>query len=172
MKYCNNILDTIGNTPLVKLNKITKGIEALILAKIEYFNPGNSIKDRMALKMIEDAEKAFLKNFINGIKYFATLNDDSVNLIQFDEKGYFVLDFSKLNKLYDMGMDLDVVVQKGKVKSDPSIELPKITIIDRKTKTKFMSIRMYRSGTGYIRNYIEKEEGLKALTKVRGASSK
>ena len=57
MKYCNNILDTIGNTPLVKLNKITKEIEALVLAKIEYFNPGNSIKDRMALKMIEDAEK-------------------------------------------------------------------------------------------------------------------
>ena len=57
MKYCNNILETIGNTPLVKLNKITKEIEALVLAKIEYFNPGSSIKDRMALKMIEDAEK-------------------------------------------------------------------------------------------------------------------
>jgi len=57
MKYCNNILETIGNTPLVKLNKITKGVEALVLAKIEYFNPGSSIKDRMALKMIEDAEK-------------------------------------------------------------------------------------------------------------------
>lgn len=56
MKYCNNILDTIGNTPLVKLNKITKEVEALVLAKIEYFNPGSSIKDRMALKMIEDAE--------------------------------------------------------------------------------------------------------------------
>ena len=57
MKYCNNILETIGNTPLVKLNKITKGVEALVLAKIEYFNPGSSIKDRLALKMIEDAEK-------------------------------------------------------------------------------------------------------------------
>ena len=57
MKYCNNILETIGNTPLVKLNKITKELEALVLAKIEYFNPGSSIKDRMALKMIEDAEK-------------------------------------------------------------------------------------------------------------------
>ena len=45
MKYCNNILDTIGNTPLVKLNKITKEIEALVLAKIEYFNPGNSIQE-------------------------------------------------------------------------------------------------------------------------------
>ena len=56
MKYCNNILETIGNTPLVKLNTVTKNVEALVLAKIEYFNPGNSIKDRMALKMIEDAE--------------------------------------------------------------------------------------------------------------------
>ena len=56
MKYANSILDTIGNTPLVKLNKITKHIDALVLAKLESFNPGNSVKDRMALKMIEDAE--------------------------------------------------------------------------------------------------------------------
>ncbi|RKR82500.1 cystathionine beta-synthase [Mucilaginibacter gracilis] len=54
----NNILETIGNTPLVKLNKITKDIPATILAKIETTNPGNSIKDRMALKMIDDAEKS------------------------------------------------------------------------------------------------------------------
>jgi cystathionine beta-synthase len=57
MKYCKNILETIGNTPMVKINSITKDIPALVLAKIETFNPGNSIKDRMALKMIEDAEK-------------------------------------------------------------------------------------------------------------------
>lgn len=57
MKYFNNILETIGNTPLVKINKLTKDIPALVLAKIETVNPGNSIKDRMALKMIEDAEK-------------------------------------------------------------------------------------------------------------------
>ena len=57
MQYYNNILETIGNTPLVKLNKITKDVDALVLAKIETFNPGNSVKDRMALKMIEDAEK-------------------------------------------------------------------------------------------------------------------
>ena len=55
--YYKNILETIGNTPMVKLNKITKSIPALVLAKVETFNPGNSIKDRMALKMIEDAEK-------------------------------------------------------------------------------------------------------------------
>lgn len=57
MKIFNNILETIGNTPLVKLNAITKDIPATVLAKVETFNPGNSIKDRMALKMIEDAEK-------------------------------------------------------------------------------------------------------------------
>ena len=56
MKYANNILETIGNTPLVKLNTITKEVEALVLAKVESFNPGNSVKDRMAVKMIEDAE--------------------------------------------------------------------------------------------------------------------
>ncbi|WBX75479.1 pyridoxal-phosphate dependent enzyme [Tenacibaculum ovolyticum] len=56
MKYAKNILETIGNTPLVQLNSVTKEIEALVLAKVETFNPGNSIKDRMALKMIEDAE--------------------------------------------------------------------------------------------------------------------
>lgn len=55
--YYNNILETIGNTPMVKLNSVTKDVKALVLAKIETFNPGNSIKDRMALKMIEDAER-------------------------------------------------------------------------------------------------------------------
>lgn len=55
--WYNNILETIGNTPLVKLNKIAKDIPATVLAKVETTNPGNSIKDRMALKMIEDAEK-------------------------------------------------------------------------------------------------------------------
>jgi len=56
MKYYNNILETIGNTPLIKLNKITKDVKATVLAKVEYFNPGNSVKDRMAVKMVEDAE--------------------------------------------------------------------------------------------------------------------
>ncbi len=57
MKICKNILETIGNTPLVKLNKIVKDLPCDVYAKVETFNPGNSIKDRMALKMIEDAEK-------------------------------------------------------------------------------------------------------------------
>ena len=57
MEYFENILGTIGNTPLVRLNKLTKELPCLVLAKYETFNPGNSTKDRMALKMIEDAER-------------------------------------------------------------------------------------------------------------------
>lgn len=55
--WLNNILETIGNTPLIKLNKITSHLPCTVLAKVEYFNPGNSIKDRMALKMLEVAEQ-------------------------------------------------------------------------------------------------------------------
>ncbi|MGY6520987.1 MAG: cystathionine beta-synthase [Mongoliitalea sp.] len=53
----NSIIETIGNTPLIRLNKLNKGIKGEILVKVEYFNPGNSMKDRMAIKMVEDAEK-------------------------------------------------------------------------------------------------------------------
>lgn len=53
----NSILETIGNTPLIRLNKITKDLPCIVLAKVEYFNPGNSIKDRMAVKMLEVAEQ-------------------------------------------------------------------------------------------------------------------
>ena len=59
--YYNNILELIGNTPLVKINNITNGIKATVLAKIESMNPGGSVKDRVGLAMIEDAEK-------NGIR--------------------------------------------------------------------------------------------------------
>src|SRR5688500_4845396 len=60
MKIKNNVLETIGNTPLIKLNKVVKDVKALVLAKVETFNPGHSIKDRMAVQMIDDAEKAGL----------------------------------------------------------------------------------------------------------------
>ena len=58
MNYLNNITEAIGNTPLVRLNKVNEGIDATILVKVEYMNPGHSIKDRIAIKMVEDAEKA------------------------------------------------------------------------------------------------------------------
>ncbi|MEY4335420.1 MAG: hypothetical protein RLZZ45_339 [Bacteroidota bacterium] len=57
MNIKNNILETIGNTPLIKINRITQSLPCQVLAKVDYFNPGNSIKDRMALKMVEVAEK-------------------------------------------------------------------------------------------------------------------
>src|SRR5262249_39360379 len=57
MDIRNNILETIGHTPLIRLNKLTKDLPCTVLAKVEYFNPGNSDKDRMALKMVEVAEK-------------------------------------------------------------------------------------------------------------------
>ncbi len=57
MKYAQSILDLIGHTPLVKLNHVTDGIAATVLVKLEYLNPGGSIKDRIAAKMIEEAER-------------------------------------------------------------------------------------------------------------------
>ncbi|MEU8610049.1 cystathionine beta-synthase [Actinoplanes sp. NPDC048791] len=60
MRYYDNVVDIIGDTPLVRLRSVTDGIAATVLAKVEYFNPGGSVKDRIALRMVEDAEKAGL----------------------------------------------------------------------------------------------------------------
>jgi cystathionine beta-synthase len=60
MRYFDNVVDMIGNTPLIRLNRVTEGISATVLAKVEYFNPGGSVKDRIALRMVEEAEKAGL----------------------------------------------------------------------------------------------------------------
>ncbi|WP_250001112.1 cystathionine beta-synthase [Actinoplanes sp. M2I2] len=60
MRYYDNVVDIIGDTPLVKLNKVTEGIAATVLAKVEYFNPGGSVKDRIAMRMVLDAEQAGL----------------------------------------------------------------------------------------------------------------
>ena len=59
-KICDTILDAIGETPMVRLNRITRDVTGTVVAKLETFNPGNSIKDRMAVRMIEDAERAGL----------------------------------------------------------------------------------------------------------------
>ncbi|MCF7520814.1 cysteine synthase A [Neisseria sp. ZJ106] len=58
MKIANSITDLIGNTPLVKLNRLTEGLEAQVAVKLEFFNPGSSVKDRIAEAMIDEAEKA------------------------------------------------------------------------------------------------------------------
>jgi cysteine synthase A len=71
MKICNNILEAIGSTPLVRLNRVSKGLDVEILVKCEYMNPSGSIKDRIALKMIEEAEKEGL------LKHGGTVTDSS-----------------------------------------------------------------------------------------------
>ena len=58
MQVANSLIELVGNTPLVRLNRVTEGIAATVLAKVEYFNPGGSVKDRIALRMIEDAERS------------------------------------------------------------------------------------------------------------------
>src|SRR5258706_10790558 len=57
MKYCETILGTLGNTPLVRLNKITRGYKGHYFAKVETFNPGGSVKDRIGLEIVEEAER-------------------------------------------------------------------------------------------------------------------
>src|SRR5580765_4882225 len=58
VRYYDNVVELIGNTPLVRLRNVTAGIRATVLAKVEYFNPGGSVKDRIALRMVEEAEKS------------------------------------------------------------------------------------------------------------------
>src|SRR6187401_590283 len=58
MRYYDNVVEMIGNTPLIRLRSVTEGIAATVLAKVEYFNPGGSVKDRIALRMVEEAEKS------------------------------------------------------------------------------------------------------------------
>ena len=58
MKIANGVLELIGSTPMVRLTKVTRGIKSEVCTKLEYLNPSGSIKDRMALRMIEDAEKS------------------------------------------------------------------------------------------------------------------
>src|SRR3954471_20718523 len=56
LTYAESVVDLMGNTPLVRLNRVTEGLAPLVLAKVEYLNPGGSVKDRIALRMIEAAE--------------------------------------------------------------------------------------------------------------------
>src|SRR3990172_1097682 len=58
MKFAKNILELVGNTPLVQLNRVNAGVDATILAKLEFFNPAHSVKDRIAVSMIDAAEQA------------------------------------------------------------------------------------------------------------------
>jgi cystathionine beta-synthase len=58
VEYAEHMVELVGNTPLVKLNSVATGLAPLVLAKVEYFNPGGSVKDRIALRMVEAAERS------------------------------------------------------------------------------------------------------------------
>lgn len=107
MKYVKNLLQVIGNTPLVKLNTIAQGISALILAKLEYLNPGGSMKDRIGIAMIEDAEiKGLLKK--GGTIVEPTSGNTGVGLaIAAAIKGYKVI-FTMSEK---MSMEKEMVLR-------------------------------------------------------------
>ncbi|MBO0594232.1 pyridoxal-phosphate dependent enzyme [Nesterenkonia sp. E16_7] len=88
MKYAQSVVELIGRTPLVKLNRITEGVSATVLVKLEYLNPGGSIKDRIALKMIEEAEAAGLLK-PGGVVVEPTSGNTGVGLaLVAQQKGY------------------------------------------------------------------------------------
>ncbi|MCK4353127.1 cysteine synthase family protein [candidate division WOR-3 bacterium] len=98
--WYNNILETVGNTPIVKLNRVTRDIKATVLAKLEFFNPGGSVKDRMAIYMIEDAEKRGLLN-PGGTIVENTSGNTGIGLAMYGAaKGYKVIltAFDKISK--------------------------------------------------------------------------
>ena len=78
----DNILGTLGDTPLVRLNKVTRGVAADIIAKVEFFNPGGSVKDRIGIQIIEDAERDRVKGFlINKFRGDPRLFDEGLRII-------------------------------------------------------------------------------------------
>jgi len=133
---------------------------------VAYIEANRQIQQELAGSN-EDEEKSFLKQMVDGIKYFATLNDERVRLVQFTQKGYYVLDFKRLNKLFDQN-NLNLTSKLVYGKSSDGIKLPKVIIYDNETNKDLLTIRMFRNAAGYIRNYIEKEALMVQLTKVRG----
>lgn len=119
----------------------------------------------------EDKEMKFMQKFINGIKYHGTLNDDNVKLLQFEENKFYLLDFSKLDRLYDKG-NIDMAA-KYQMQGNG---LPVLLIYNKNLPKQnvFMSIRPKpESGkTKTIRNLIQKGPELKRLTMVRSTKKK
>ena len=123
MKYAENILGTIGNTPLVKMNRITADLPCLVLAKYEPLNPGNSVKDRMAVKMIEDAEESGLLKPGGTIVEGTSGNTGMGLAIAAAVKGYkcvFVMADKQSKEKIDIlkGMGAEVVVCPTAVEPD------------------------------------------------------
>lgn len=118
--YYNNVLELIGNTPLVRLNKLTEGMKSTVLAKLEFMNPGGSVKDRIGLAMIEDAEKnGLLKK--GGTIVEATSGNTGIGLALAGKlKGYNVIlvmtdkaSIEKQNYLKALGAEVVIVPKEA-----------------------------------------------------------
>src|SRR5437899_5051689 len=123
MKYAQNILETIGNTPLVQINTLNPNPEVKILAKLEYINPGGSVKDRIALAMITDAEKRGLLK-LGGTIVEPTSGNTGVGLAMAAAiKGYKVIfvmtdKASKEKELVLRAYGAEVIRKPGNVSHD------------------------------------------------------
>jgi len=143
MKYAEHITDLIGNTPLVKLNHITKNIPALVLAKIESFNPGHSIKDRIGIKMIEDAEnKGLLKK--GGTIIESTSGNTGMGLaLGAIKKGYKIIvtmpdkmSIEKIDILKAIGVDV-IITPTNVASHDPKSYYSVAKALQKKIKNSF-----------------------------------
>ena len=158
MKYYKNILETIGNTPLIKLNKITKSLIANVFVKVESFNPGNSVKDRMAIKMIEDAEKE-RKLMPGGTIIEATSGNTGMGLaLASIVKGYKLICVSndkqskeKLDVLKAMGAEV-VVCPTDVEPSDPSSYYSVAKRLSEETKNSWY-VNQYDNPSNTVAHY-------------------
>lgn len=130
-----------------------------------YQQAANDLQNKLK-GMDDDVEQSFLKQLITGIKYFATLNNDQIKLVQFTDKGYFVLDFKKLDRLFkndQINLSATYKLRTG----GGATPIPVVSIYDEISGQELLAIRMFRSSGGYIRTYIEKGNLLKKITQVR-----
>ena len=173
MNYKNNVLELIGNTPLVKINKLARGVKPLVLAKIESLNPGGSVKDRIGLAMIERAEKlGELKP--GGTIVEATSGNTGIGLaLACAVKGYRFRVVSsdafakeKLQTMRIFGAELDIVPSEGgQITPDliPSMMQRARTIVDSDPNTYYTN-QFYNSDT--LRGY--EHIGSELLAQVNG----
>jgi len=171
MDIKNNILETIGNTPIIRLNKITRDFPCPVVAKVDYFNPGNSIKDRMAVKMIEVAEKeGKLKpggTIIEGTSGNTGMGLALVAIV----KGYKCIFATTENNQKKSQISLKPSVQKSLfVRPTLNRKIPAVIILwpkdwQKKFPIHFIAINMIISQTGWR---IMKPPGLKSGNRRMG----
>ena len=158
MKYVNHITELIGNTPLVKLNKITNTVPGTILAKLESYNPGHSIKDRIGIKMIEDAERnGKLKK--GGTIIESTSGNTGMGLaLAAIKKGYKMIatmpdkmSLEKIDILQAMGVEV-VVTPTNVTPEDPKSYYSVAKNLEKKIKNSFY-VNQYDNLSNRIAHY-------------------